>query len=451
MQLKQTGQLNAELKFFEVAYEFIKDFSTKKLPKKLQKYIEQFEKMLSVAIAGYEANLQSIENANIDEMMLAYNNYSFSSSHRVLVIAHSQGNLFANKMYNQEIEPWQQNYMEIIAIATPANDIASDDQNSYYVTNYSDPFITMIPNALTPYNVNQTGDNNHDFIDSYLLGDKSALKIKNKFNWIMDKIKTKPSQWKITSKSDEGTKEYRGVFTHKFDTSWDQIYGFIFKDNNDSAYVYHVPDPNDPQNNFVYVKASFGGEEILDADAGDSWENQKPNQFYFLKGTDPAEYIEVQIVYLYIGRSSPNINSIKLYMSNGEKSILVYPNPEEGDPFIGTVVCSTCDGSTSTLTSPYTTIGKGFTVSDGPLGYPPPGYYDRYLDSKWAGTKYEGIFRDTVLAVIPFTSESGFWCNNSSAGNCNLENNFITNYNLSYNDYIDKIYRENFLGQLPSQ
>jgi len=37
LQLKQTGQLDEEIKFFEVSYELLKAYTTKKLPEKLQK------------------------------------------------------------------------------------------------------------------------------------------------------------------------------------------------------------------------------------------------------------------------------------------------------------------------------------------------------------------------------------------------------------------------------
>ena len=78
----------------------------------------------------------------------------------------------------------------------------------------------------------------------------------------------------------------------------------------------------------------------------------------------------------------------------------------------------------------------------------PSNTYDRYLDSRWAGTDYEGIFSDMVLVVMPFDGfTEGFWCNNVHGGDCKRDDNFPTYYILSNNgdsNYLNKICEENF-------
>jgi hypothetical protein len=243
VQLKNSGQIDSELKFFEFAYEILKEWSVKKLPKKAQEYVAEAEKLLGVVMASSEAYAKSIESANILEMIQGYEKYSFSHSHRVLMIAHGQGNIFANKIYEKEAD-WKKDYMQIEAIASIADHIASDPSKSYYVSNFSDKVVTLTPNALTPTNVNSDGDNGHDLVDSYLMGDKSSIRITNDLNQLLKKLKETKSQWNITNKSQEGTSEYRGIFTHKFNTMMDQKFGYIFKDDNDAAYVYQVADPD---------------------------------------------------------------------------------------------------------------------------------------------------------------------------------------------------------------
>lgn len=135
------------------------------------------------------------------------------------------------------------------------------------------------------------------------------------------------------------------------------------------------------------------------------------------------------IVYLRVSGSSGSISSVKLYMTNGVKSILVYPREADvhGNGEGGSV--------------------KEFSVEDGSRGTP-SNTYDRYLDSHWVGTEYEGKFNDMVLSIMPFDGFiEGFWCNNTSGGNCKRDDNFPTCYILSNNsDYLNNIYQENFLS-----
>lgn len=214
-----------------------------------------------------------------------------------------------------------------------------------------------------------------------------------------------PSIFEVLSQKNKNTGEWRVVVknTETNETKAD-VYPF-----NLNGSLYQLP-------NGDWVLASCGGTRILS-----QWDGQKENQFYKLEGTSPIEYIKKKIVYLRVSRPTLDIKSIRVYMTNGLKSLLVYPKGGSSD--------------------------KKFSFTDGPIGTP-SNTYDRYLDSKWAGTEYEGILSDMDLVVMPFYgSIEGFWCDNGHGGNCKRNDNFATYYRLlnsDDSDYLSKVYKENF-------
>ncbi len=127
-------------------------------------------------------------------------------------------------------------------------------------------------------------------LDYYMNTNISKEKIMNFVSSSIATHKEASSQWNYTEEN-EDTKEYRLKVSHSQDSSLDQhlknkeIYPF-----NKDKKLYHVADPNNPQNNFVYVKASFAGEQIQD-----NWSDKKDHQFYKLRGTSPIEYIATSI------------------------------------------------------------------------------------------------------------------------------------------------------------
>ena len=100
------------------------------------------------------------ESANIKIMYQLYNNASFSQKHNVLLVAHSQGNLFGNKMYTL-MNDVQKSKFRMVSVATPANSVAGGGP---YVTTSLDYVINTLPNAL-PGNVDGVG---HTFVGTYL-------------------------------------------------------------------------------------------------------------------------------------------------------------------------------------------------------------------------------------------------------------------------------------------
>lgn len=392
-QLKKSGQVGFGKGFFQVISAFTSG--------NLGDSIAAFFSLAMMPIVERE------EQRNVDEMWRNYYNKSFKLSHKVLLVSHSQGGLFANRIYDGIVPKGYQDYFANLQVGSPASQVNAKHKD--HVTLYGDP-INLISGNMSP-NVEGAG---HEFVAAYLDNNASLHLIIAKMKGLLRAIESQSSQWQTKSTSGEKTKEYRAKVEHRFDKEvniFEDVYPF-----NLAGYVYKTPISTSTEK--VYVKGSFGGEKILDKDV-DEWEGKKAYQLYRLEGTEPVEYIEGERppVYIHLSRPWGSITSVRFHMTDGEKSVTL-----------------------------HNALSHGFSIKDGPQGFPPKGY-DRYKDSKWVGTKYEGKFSDMVVAVLPFESEKGWWCNNYYRGNCNYDNrNFPTHYTIKYSDYLDKIYKDNFLN-----
>ena len=124
-------------------------------------------------------------NNDIVTMLHKYQEESFDQKHNVLLVAHSQGNLFGNKMYTMLTDKQKQKF-RMVSVATPAYYVKVPGQTSPYVTVTEDPVINIIPNALDG-NVDGIG---HEFVSTYLVGSinaprKIALHIKSAYDNLM--------------------------------------------------------------------------------------------------------------------------------------------------------------------------------------------------------------------------------------------------------------------------
>jgi len=108
-------------------------------------------------------------NDDVVAMLHTYQNESFSKHHNVLLVAHSQGNLWGNKMYTYFSDKEKKKF-RMISVATPAAYVLNIGQTSPYVTASGDAVIGSIPNSL-PGNVDGLG---HEFVDTYLAGSINA-------------------------------------------------------------------------------------------------------------------------------------------------------------------------------------------------------------------------------------------------------------------------------------
>lgn len=258
-QLKKEGQVN-DLEFFMVMMIITRG------NKELSTYATSvmLESMPFVA---------QIEQKNVDNMLQKYYKESFKLSHRVLLISHSQGNLFANRVYDSISPSGYQNYFANVQVASPASSVHAS--HGTYITGFVDPIINPIPGSMES-NANLNFPGGHAFVEAYLDSDDTYSKIVDAIKTQLDVLNTIDSQWKTEQELKKGTKDYRITVKHKFDTTITTMQDMKVYPFNTAKKLYQV--------NGKYVKASCGGTKILDADKDDG-ENKKENEFYYLEGT----------------------------------------------------------------------------------------------------------------------------------------------------------------------
>lgn len=126
-------------------------------------------------------NVVTDYNNDVVAMKNIYQNASFNQRHNVLLVAHSQGNLFGNKMYTL-LNDQEKAKFRMVSVATPAGYVKTPGQTSPYVTLIDDWVIAPIPGSLRGY-VEGFG---HSFVPAYLsnstASEKIALYVKNAYN-----------------------------------------------------------------------------------------------------------------------------------------------------------------------------------------------------------------------------------------------------------------------------
>ena len=134
---------------------------------------ELYSQSIATFIVNQETSDLSLALSELDN--------SFQEGRAVVLVSHSQGNLFANRLYNayfsQEEKEQYRNAFANLQVASPAREIASLRDNKYgtYYTANNDAIIaaaflvsTVMP---TNYIVQAASDNdfiNHEFIRTYL-------------------------------------------------------------------------------------------------------------------------------------------------------------------------------------------------------------------------------------------------------------------------------------------
>jgi hypothetical protein len=75
----------------------------------------------------YEPMIQDWEAGNVEQMWRDYYYpHSFKLGHRVLLVSHSQGNLFAHRIYEKMSPNEYKNYFRNLAVATPAGSVPGE-------------------------------------------------------------------------------------------------------------------------------------------------------------------------------------------------------------------------------------------------------------------------------------------------------------------------------------
>jgi outer membrane protein assembly factor BamB len=99
---------------------------------------------------------------------------------KIVAVAHSQGNLYANQAYHF-LSSSERNNFSIVAVATPADRVAGSVPGVEPYTTLEEDFIHFIPGALSPNTSNNEDCGSswdcHAFVNSYLNGSVSGPQI----------------------------------------------------------------------------------------------------------------------------------------------------------------------------------------------------------------------------------------------------------------------------------
>lgn len=207
------------------------------------------------------------ESGNVDEMWQKYYNESFKLGHRVLLVSHSQGNLFANRIYNTITPTEYQNYFANLQVASPASGIKATKGG--YVTLCEDPIINPIPGSMFG---NANGSPGHAFVNAYLDQIDPYTKIVAGIKQLLPTLDSEISQWETDEEFDRDSCDYKIAVKHRWDPDVEiveKVYPF-----NAAKKLYQAKDENGVP---YYVKASCGGENILS-----DWSSKKTNECYMI-------------------------------------------------------------------------------------------------------------------------------------------------------------------------
>ncbi len=210
-QLRDSGQLD-ESTLFQVLDAFLSSDPLRDI------LMEKLDDIIS-------ENVRAVSGANLVEMITQYESETLENGDKVLLVAHSQGNLFGNEVFDNLLSDAYRKRFNMVSVGTPAN----------RVTNSVEPYTTLVCDQVINSNK--------------LLPSGIPFHLEGKMGCT-------------------GAEESSG---HEFERS--------------------------------YLENKWSYDEIV--------ENIKKK----LR----------ESVYLQVSRSSASISSVKLYMTDGTKSILVYP------------------------------------------------------------------------------------------------------------------------------
>jgi len=241
------------------------------------------------------------EELNVEKMIHKYYDESFGHSHRVLLVSHSQGNMFANRVYDALIPNGYKDYFANVQVGSPAKSVHSNI--GMYVTNIGDLIINPLPGSMSgnakPDPINRLGpvlsdclttlrngdfDDvpsecgkmiNHEFIPAYLGQLDPFKKIVADINTSLHTLENIPSQWRKSK--DVGcpnTCDQHILVEHRFDSSLDKNMSKVtVLSFDDTAKLYKV--------NGTYVKGDAAGTAINNILDG--------TVCYELNGTSPLQ------------------------------------------------------------------------------------------------------------------------------------------------------------------
>ncbi len=240
-----------------------------------------------------ESTIASVEETNVLKMAEKYYEESLQYSHRVLLVSHSQGNLFANRISKDFMqETGYDPYFANLQVASPANEIKASKGD--YVTAAIDPIINPIPGSMFPNTAIMVPG--HSFVGAYLENEWPLEKIIEKTKALLSSLDQTHSQWKVESENEftKECQERRATLVHNFDGGFEQL-NKVYPFDTESVTidgeelfvgkVYPAPDANGTDR---YVLASSNGINIIDVEDQGAIFDDAGNDVgcYQLDGTD---------------------------------------------------------------------------------------------------------------------------------------------------------------------
>jgi len=187
-----------------------------------------FQSATRSVASGFDL-LESIVDEDLRQHIQRYEGLLMEGN-RVLVVAHSQGNLYANAAHTRLADKGlPMDAFGVVSVANPASRVAGDGP---YFTLVNDMVIhavsLLFPNTLSPNvenNIDYTDWTHHSFIDSYLNGNQSGPMIVNAvlseaeyLSWPEPQVGRGPISVTLT------WGEQPDVDLHIFEPNWSHVY-----------------------------------------------------------------------------------------------------------------------------------------------------------------------------------------------------------------------------------
>ncbi len=135
--------------------------------------IEKQNAFWARAVARWVNTHNVVANTNVIRDAVDKIDQSIREGRKVLIVAHSQGNLYMNNIY-QSLDDDDKYYVRLLSVATPASYVGKVGVSYPYVSRYDDLVVKGTPRSLPPSNVQPTlfDDGifamNHNFVTRYL-------------------------------------------------------------------------------------------------------------------------------------------------------------------------------------------------------------------------------------------------------------------------------------------
>ena len=133
-----------------------------------------------------------------------------------MLVSHSQGNLFANRIHDKITPSQYKNYFANFQVASPASEVKATKGG--YVTLFGAPIINPIPGSMGG---NASGSPGHAFVEAYLNQSDPYEKIVSGVKQLLPTLDSESSQWETDQEFELNTCNYKITVKYRWDPSID--------------------------------------------------------------------------------------------------------------------------------------------------------------------------------------------------------------------------------------